>query len=151
MRPDEVATRSKVEVVPLGGGQNLVVGSMDQLGQVLRWARDQGRLVKATTPTAHETDCYGRATRYSAVVTLVDHVRPVIVTTPTWYRRPRFLVAVLVGVVMTLVGAGWVIYLIFPALVAALKMAAAAAVVILVLLALMGGRSFSGTFQGRMH
>lgn len=110
-------------VVHIEPGVIQLYGTRDDLDQVVDEARRRGVLVRATM--VRPTRALGIYTQ--AMVLRLDDDEPVdlpAIEPQPWYRRPRFLVAVVAAAIGSLIVVGWLLYL---AVAAALSAATAAA------------------------
>jgi hypothetical protein len=143
-------TASSAEVVHLPGGRAAITGTIGEVGQALAHLQNTGRLVSSTAPAP--TGVRGQVL---VNVRLVPRPQAHAVH-PAPVRRQlstRAVAAVAGGAVVLLAGCGWMLYAAVTALVdnAAVIVGALALVGgALVVLGKVGGRTFSGTFQGRM-
>lgn len=144
-------TRSSAEVVHLPGGRAAITGTIGEVGQALAHLQTTGQLVSSTSPAPT-----GVAGQVLVNVRLIPRPQAHAVRPVAPVRRQlstRAVVALASGAVVVLAGCGWALYAAVTALVENAATIVGALVLVggvLVVLGKVGGRTFSGTFQGRM-
>ncbi|GAA2370703.1 hypothetical protein Cme02nite_45200 [Catellatospora methionotrophica] len=140
-------TASSAEIVHLPGGRAAITGTVGEVGQALAHLQATGRLVSSTSPAP--TGERGQVlVNVRLIPRLVQRQAPVRRQLST-----RALVAIAAAAAMVLAGFGWLLYAAVTALVEHAAVILGALLLIAVILVVLGkasGRTFSGTFQGRM-
>jgi hypothetical protein len=137
--------------VHLPGDRAAITGTIGEVGQALAYLKNNGQLVSATAPTPT-----GVPGQVLVNVRLVP--RPRVRTQHEMPARRqlsgRTVGLIAGGVVAGLAGFGWLVYAAITALVehaaVIIGVLLLVGVVLVVLGKVGGGRTFSGTFQGRM-
>lgn len=148
--PATSVTPRSAEMVRLPGDRATITGTLGEVGQALAHLQNTGRLVSATAPTP--TGLHGQVL---VNVRLVPRPQAHAVR-PAPERRQLStgaVVAIVSGVVVVLGGLGWLLYAALTALLEHAAVIIGALVLLAVVLGVIGkagGRTFSGTFQGRM-
>lgn len=145
-----IVTASNAEIVHLPGGRAAITGTIGEVGQALAHLQATGRLVSSTSPTP--TGVRGQVlVNVRLVPRLQAHaVRPAPV------RRQlstRAVVTLASGAAVVLAGCGWALYAAVTAVLDNIAVTVGALALVAVALVVIGkasGRTFSGTFQGRM-
>ena len=145
-------TRFGGEIVNLPGNRAAITGTPGQVGQMLAMLGRTGRLVSSTLPQPT-----GVPAQVLVNVRLVPPVqRTYARATPVRRGLARWAVWSIVGGALALAaGLAWLIYTAVTAVAEHVASIGGVLLLALVLLALVGlrvgGRTFSGTFRGRIH
>lgn len=146
----QLTTRCGGEVVLLPGNRATLTGTPAEVGQLLAAIQGTGRLVSSTTPAPT-----GVPGQVLVNVRLAPRLQPHAIRTER-RKLPRWaLGSILTGLVVLVAGAGWLIYAAVTAILANLAVALLVAGAVVVVLGLVGkaaggGKTFSGTFKGRI-
>ena len=148
----QLAQQAGVEVVRMPGNQLALTGTLAGVGQLLAVIERTGRLVSSTTPVAT-----GVAGQVLVNVGLAPRVQIHAARQPAPRRKlsPRALWLIVAGVLLLVAGIGWLVYAVMAAIAANLAVALLIVGAVVVVLAKLGvgseqGKTFSGTFQGKI-
>lgn len=141
------ATVSSAEIVHLPGGRAAITGTIGEVGQALAHLQAIGRLVSSTSPAP-------TGVRGQVLVNVRLIPRPVQRQAPVRRQMSTRAVATIAAAAVTvLAGFGWLLYAAVTAILEHAAVIVGALLLVAVVLVVLGkasGRTFSGTFRGRM-